>query len=103
MKIYLYKNSCSLAFLGGHVSVYSGFFFPGHFLFSYIKLVITLTIFAGPMLIIGSSNSIMWDNNWTVVTEDGSLASWWSDGSLLAQIEHMILITSAGAEILTQC
>ncbi|XP_021714623.1 methionine aminopeptidase 1D, chloroplastic/mitochondrial-like [Chenopodium quinoa] len=39
-------------------------------------------------------NPIMWDDNWTVVTEDGSLS---------AQFEHTILITKDGAEILTQC
>ncbi|KAF7130857.1 hypothetical protein RHSIM_Rhsim10G0119200 [Rhododendron simsii] len=47
-----------------------------------------------PMLTIGSINPIMWDDNWTVVTEDGSLS---------AQFEHTILITKDGAEILTQC
>jgi len=35
-----------------------------------------------------------WDDEWTVVTKDGGLA---------AQCEHTILITEAGAEILTQC
>ncbi|OWM85407.1 methionine aminopeptidase 1D, chloroplastic/mitochondrial [Punica granatum] len=47
-----------------------------------------------PMLTIGSINPIMWDDNWTVVTEDGSLS---------AQFEHTILITEDGAEILTKC
>lgn len=46
------------------------------------------------MLTIGSINPIMWDDDWTVVTEDGSLS---------AQFEHTILITEDGAEILTQC
>lgn len=54
----------------------------------------TLLKFAEPMLTIGSINPIMWDDNWTVVTEDGSLS---------AQFEHTILITENGAEILTQC
>lgn len=49
---------------------------------------------AEPMLTIGSVNPVMWDDNWTVVTEDGSLS---------AQFEHTILITKDGAEILTQC
>ena len=49
---------------------------------------------AEPMLTIGSINPIMWDDNWTVVTEDGSLS---------AQFEHTILITENGAETLTQC
>lgn len=59
------------------------------FLFLY-----ALCFIAEPMLTIGSYNPIMWDDNWTVVTEDGSLS---------AQFEHTILITEDGAEILTQC
>ncbi|PPE01354.1 hypothetical protein GOBAR_DD01598 [Gossypium barbadense] len=47
-----------------------------------------------PMLTVGSINPVMWDDDWTVVTEDGSLS---------AQFEHTILITEDGAEILTQC
>lgn len=50
--------------------------------------------YAEPMLTIGSSTPVMWDDNWTVVTEDGSLS---------AQFEHTILITQDGAEILTKC
>lgn len=46
------------------------------------------------MLTIGSINPLLWDDNWTVVTEDGSLS---------AQFEHTILITKNGAEILTKC
>lgn len=46
------------------------------------------------MLTMGSINPVMWKDNWTVVTEDGSLS---------AQFEHTILITSGGAEIMTQC
>ncbi|XP_037486944.1 methionine aminopeptidase 1B, chloroplastic-like [Triticum dicoccoides] len=51
-----------------------------------------------PILTMGSnSNSIecdMWEDGWTAVTTDGSLA---------AQFEHTILITRTGAEILTKC
>lgn len=54
----------------------------------------TSSCFAEPMLTLGSINPIMWDDDWTVVTEDGSLS---------AQFEHTILITEDGAEILTQC
>lgn len=53
-----------------------------------------LVNYAEPMLTIGSSNPLMWDDDWTVVTEDGSLS---------AQFEHTILITQDGAEILTKC
>lgn len=48
---------------------------------------------AEPMLTLGSINPVIWDDNWTAVTEDRSLS---------AQFEHTILITEKGAEILTQ-
>lgn len=53
-----------------------------------------LVEYAEPMLTIGSIQPVMWEDNWTVVTKDGSLS---------AQFEHTILITENGAEILTQC
>ncbi|KAL1536474.1 Methionine aminopeptidase 1D, chloroplastic/mitochondrial, variant 2 [Salvia divinorum] len=58
------------------------------------RMVLNQTFTIEPMLTIGSINPIMWDDDWTVVTEDGSLS---------AQFEHTILITKDGAEILTQC
>ena len=50
--------------------------------------------FVEPMLTMGSIHPILWPDNWTAVTEDGSLS---------AQFEHTILITEDGAEILTKC
>ncbi|KAG2574596.1 hypothetical protein PVAP13_7KG343800 [Panicum virgatum] len=47
-----------------------------------------------PILSMGSTVCDMWDDGWTAVTTDGSLA---------AQFEHTILITRTGAEILTKC
>ncbi|XP_027154442.1 methionine aminopeptidase 1D, chloroplastic/mitochondrial isoform X2 [Coffea eugenioides] len=58
------------------------------------RMLLNQTFTIEPMLTIGSINPIMWDDNWTVVTEDGSLS---------AQFEHTILITENGAETLTQC
>lgn len=58
------------------------------------RMVLNQTFTIEPMLTIGSINPILWDDEWTVVTEDGSLS---------AQFEHTILITNDGAEILTQC
>uniref|UniRef100_A0A803KSD7 Methionine aminopeptidase n=1 Tax=Chenopodium quinoa TaxID=63459 RepID=A0A803KSD7_CHEQI len=58
------------------------------------RMILNQTFTIEPMLTMGSYNPIMWDDNWTVVTEDGSLS---------AQFEHTILITKDGAEILTQC
>ncbi|KAF9682365.1 hypothetical protein SADUNF_Sadunf05G0101400 [Salix dunnii] len=70
----------------------SGMFFSGNNDGGRMMLNQTFTI--EPMLTIGSTNPVIWDDNWTVVTEDGSLS---------AQFEHTILITKDGAEILTQC
>ncbi|KAF3325763.1 methionine aminopeptidase 1B [Carex littledalei] len=47
-----------------------------------------------PILTTGRTNHVMWDDGWTALTADGSLA---------AQFEHTILITKSGAEILTKC
>lgn len=58
------------------------------------RMILNQTFTIEPMLTIGSYNPIMWDDNWTVLTDDGSLS---------AQFEHTILITEDGAEILTQC
>ncbi|KAL1188904.1 Methionine aminopeptidase 1D, chloroplastic/mitochondrial [Cardamine amara subsp. amara] len=57
-------------------------------------MVLNQTFTIEPMLTMGSRKPIMWDDNWTVVTEDASLS---------AQFEHTILITKDGAEILTSC
>lgn len=58
------------------------------------RMVLNQTFTIEPMLTIGSIQPIMWDDNWTIVTKDGSLS---------AQFEHTILITENGAEILTKC
>lgn len=58
------------------------------------RMVLNQTFTIEPMLTMGSITPVMWDDNWTVVTQDGSLS---------AQFEHTILITQDGAEILTKC
>ncbi|XP_073296241.1 methionine aminopeptidase 1D, chloroplastic/mitochondrial [Primulina huaijiensis] len=58
------------------------------------KMELNQTFTIEPMLTIGSIHPKMWNDNWTVITEDGSLS---------AQFEHTILITKDGAEILTKC
>ncbi|KMS95988.1 hypothetical protein BVRB_003470 [Beta vulgaris subsp. vulgaris] len=58
------------------------------------RMILNQTFTIEPMITLGSYDPIMWDDNWTVVTEDGSLS---------AQFEHTILITRDGADILTQC
>ncbi|CAL5187904.1 unnamed protein product [Lathyrus oleraceus] len=58
------------------------------------RMMLNQTFTIEPMLTMGSINPVMWKDNWTVVTDDGSLS---------AQFEHTILITPGGAEIMTQC
>lgn len=45
-----------------------------------------------PMLTLGTHEWDIWDDDWTVVTRDGSLT---------AQFEHTILVTDSGPEVLT--
>ncbi|XP_015963965.1 methionine aminopeptidase 1D, chloroplastic/mitochondrial [Arachis duranensis] len=58
------------------------------------RMMLNQTFTIEPMLTIGSIKPVLWDDNWTVVTEDGSLS---------AQFEHTILVTSDGVEIMTRC
>jgi methionyl aminopeptidase len=51
-----------------------------------------MTFTIEPMLTLGSYDWYMWDDNWTVLTKDGSWAAQW---------EHTIVVTEDGAEILT--
>jgi methionyl aminopeptidase len=51
-----------------------------------------MTVTIEPMLNLGGPEWEMWDDGWTVVTRDGSRS---------AQFEHTVLVTDAGAEILT--
>ncbi|HEX3612855.1 MAG TPA: type I methionyl aminopeptidase [Sporichthyaceae bacterium] len=51
-----------------------------------------MTFTIEPMLTLGSPAWDMWDDGWTVVTRDRSRT---------AQFEHTLLVTDAGAEILT--
>jgi methionyl aminopeptidase len=55
-----------------------------------IEAGMTFTI--EPMLTLGTSDWFMWDDDWTVLT---------SDGSWVAQWEHTIAVTDSGADILT--
>jgi methionyl aminopeptidase len=51
-----------------------------------------MTFTIEPMLTLGGVDWFMWDDDWTVLT---------SDGSWVAQWEHTIAVTDDGAEILT--
>lgn len=52
-----------------------------------------MTFTIEPVLSHGSENTVILEDGWTAVTEDGSRA---------AQVEHTVLITEDGAEILTK-
>jgi methionyl aminopeptidase len=51
-----------------------------------------MTFTIEPMLTLGTGDWYMWDDDWTVLTKDGSWAAQW---------EHSIVVTDDGAEILT--
>ena len=58
----------------------------------HIPLEPGMTFTIEPMITVGSSENDKWDDDWTVVTRDGSRT---------AQFEHTILVTADAAEILT--
>jgi methionyl aminopeptidase len=45
-----------------------------------------------PMINLGKSKDVLWPDNWTAVTADGSRS---------AQFEHTMLVTEDGVELLT--
>ncbi len=51
-----------------------------------------MTFTVEPMITIGRPNAAMWPDEWTAVT---------TDGGRTAQFEHTVLVTEAGAELLT--
>lgn len=55
-----------------------------------IEVGMTFTI--EPMITVGAPDSVLWDDDWTVLT---------ADGSRCAQFEHSLVVTEQGAEILT--
>ena len=57
-----------------------------------MKLVPNMTICVEPMINVGEYDVCMLDDDWTIVTEDGSLS---------AHYENTILITEGDAEILS--
>lgn len=51
-----------------------------------------MTFTVEPMLALGDPDWFMWDDDWTVLTKDGSWVAQW---------EHTLVVTDDGAEILT--
>jgi len=78
---------------GVHGAFHSGLVIP-HYdepaMDTLIEQGMTFTI--EPMLALGDYRSHVWDDNWTVVT---------NDGSRVAQFEQSIVVTATGAEVLT--
>lgn len=56
------------------------------------ELVPGMTFTVEPMLTLGGVAWDLWDDDWTVVTRDGSWVAQW---------EHTVVVTDSGAEILT--
>ena len=52
-----------------------------------------MTFTIEPMLTLGGVDWFMWDDGWTVLTKDSSMAAQW---------EHTLVVTDDGAEILTR-
>jgi methionyl aminopeptidase len=52
-----------------------------------------MTFTVEPMLTLGGYDWYMWDDDWTVLTKDGSMAAQW---------EHSLVVTDDGVEILTE-
>ena len=52
-----------------------------------------MTFTIEPMITLGTWREKMWDNGWTAVT---------ADGRRTAQFEHMLVVTTDGAEVLTE-
>ena len=78
---------------GVHTAFHSGLVIPHYDEPRYDTVIepgMTFTI--EPMITLGSSDSYMWDDDWTVLTVDGSRC---------AQFEHTLVVTDTGAEVLT--
>ncbi|XXG65443.1 hypothetical protein AAC387_Pa05g3143 [Persea americana] len=69
------------------VIIHSSNEFPG-------RMVEGQTFTIEPIVTMGTMESVTWDDNWTTLTADGSLA---------AQFSHTVLITEDGVEVLTRC
>ena len=76
-----------------HSAFHSGLIIPHYDDPAYDTVIepgMTFTI--EPMITLGSGDTDLWDDDWTVVTVDGSRC---------AQFEHTLVVTGSGAEILT--
>lgn len=78
---------------GVHTAFHSGLVIPHYDEPRYDTVIqpgMTFTI--EPMITLGTHEWTMWDDDWTVLT---------TDGSRCAQFEHTVVVTETGAEVLT--
>lgn len=78
---------------GVHSAFHSGLVIPHYDAPSYDQVMeVGMTFTIEPMLAMGDYRSQVWEDGWTVVT---------NDGSRVAQFEQTLVVTSSGAEVLT--
>ena len=78
---------------GVHTAFHSGLVIPHYDEARYDTVIEPgMTFTVEPMITTGGYDWVMWPDNWTVLT---------ADGSRCAQFEHTVLVTADGAEILT--
>ena len=78
---------------GVHTAFHSGLVIPHYDEPRYDTVIEAgMTFTVEPMITLGTHEWTMWDDNWTVLT---------ADGSRTAQFEHTLVVTGSGAEILT--
>jgi methionyl aminopeptidase len=79
---------------GVHSAFHSGLVIPHFDTPAYDTVMeVGMTFTIEPMLALGDYHSHVWDDGWTVVT---------NDGSRVAQFEQSLVVTADGAEVLTQ-
>ena len=78
---------------GVHTAFHSGLIIPHYDQPAYDTVMeVGMTFTIEPMLTLGTEETELWADNWTVVT---------TDKSRVAQFEHSLVVTKTGAEILT--
>ncbi len=78
---------------GVHTAFHSGLVIPHYDEPAYDTVIESgMTFTVEPMITLGSGENLLWDDDWTVATVDGSRC---------AQFEQTIVITDTGAEVLT--
>ena len=78
---------------GVHTAFHSGLVIPHYDAPQYdTEIAVGMTFTIEPMITLGTGDWYMWDDDWTVLT---------ADGSRCAQFEHTLVVTETGAEVLT--